>query len=443
MKTWHTGRCCVLALTTAVTLSCGFPALPALEETDASVDAAPDAPINCTANTTTCADATLVACDAAAVPTVSTCGFGCAASGDRCNDLAPSNDLGIYLDQAASASPLVLTGNAIIDTTTQTVTNGDGSTVVVRAAIVNSSPVGTLAISVRSLEAGNVTVRGARALAILVDGDVTLNGTLSLSAALGTPGPGALASPASVCTAGQGTQAPDGTGGGGGGAFGSAGGRGGTGGGGRSGGGGTPNGDATLTPLRGGCPGALAFGVQGPTAEDGRPGAGGGALQLSARGRIRVQPGAFVAANGGGAKGFTGSTNVSCVVFAGQPPACDQGSGGGSGGAILIEASALEMLGTSGLVANGGSGGCGFRLHGNDGMLSASPAQGSNCGNFSGGDGAAGVSPAGVGGSGVSYGGGGGGGAGRIRVNLPPTATFDPDLTIVSPSPAVGTVITR
>lgn len=428
--------------------ACGFdPPADVQFDADVSPDA-PDAPppdaVECSPNTSVCSGSTLVVCDSAGTKTETPCAFGCGDASDRCADLDPANDLASFLDQAADALALTLTGNAVIDTSAETVTNGDGTPIVVASSVVAAVPVPILVVAVRSADIENVTVRGTRALAIVADGDVIIRGALSVSAVRETPGAGAVPGTDGACNAGQGTQASNGTAGGGGGGFGTAGGRGGNGGSGQGGAGGVANGASTLVPLRGGCPGAYAFGTVNPNPDNGKPGAAGGAIQVSARGRVRLEAGASITANGGGAKGWTGGL-ITCQMGPGVPPACHQGSGGGAGGGILLEGASVEFAATSGLFANGGAGHCGFSGFAPDGAGTTTPAAGSVCTSLSGvgngGSGAAGASSAVNGGNGSSNGGGGGGGAGRIRVNLPAGATFDGATT--SPQPTVGAVRTR
>lgn len=428
---------CAVGLVSLV--ACTFPPLPAIVD-DAGIDAPIDGPV-CVANTTTCSDATLIVCDAEGQGTIVTCGFGCAASGDRCRDLEPSNGLVAFLDQARTAPSLTLTGNAVIDTSAGTVTDGDGSPVTIQSSFVVRSPVDLMVISTPSLDVANVTVRGSRALAIMVDGDAIVNGTLSISASQATSGPGALFNGGGPCLAFGGTQASDGTGGGGGGGYGSVGGAAGDGGAGQGGPGGAVNGTLDIIPLRGGCPGALSLGTTHPDPEDEQAGGAGGALQLSARGTIRIEPGAAITANGGGAKGWTGPF---MICTAGQL-SCGEGSGGGSGGAVLIEAARFTITSSSAVTANGGAGHCGFPGSAPDGTVSETPVPGTTCGNTigNGGNGAAGALDGGAGTSGSRWGGGGGGGVGRIRINLPAGQMFDPGPPIVSPPPSVGLVQTR
>lgn len=377
----------VLAATAA---GCKFPELPAIEP-DGSIDA--DGGVECVPNTTTCTSSTLIVCDAAGQATISECSFGCFGTGDRCADLAPSNDLGVYLDQASSAPALALTGNATIDTDSGTVTNGDGSTVLVTSAAVVRSPVAILAVSTRSMSAMNLRVTGTRALAILAHGDVELTGVLSVSAARESPGPGAPSS--APCTWGSPVATTAGAGGGGGGSYGTLGGAGGSGAGVLGGLAGSINGTADITPLRGGCGGGLPY---ANFAWDGMyraPGGGGGAIQISTRGRVVLNSGAFITANGGGAKAYVEAPIYSCQESGGALRTCHSGAGGGSGGAVLIEAAGVALSPGTGITSNGGAGHCGSHGAAPDGSVSAERALGTavaactSAGAGHGGDGAA------------------------------------------------------
>lgn len=408
--------------------------------TDAPIDAAIDAPIDaaqvCTPNAVTCTGSTLSTCNATGTAaTTSTCSFGCATA-TRCADLAPSNGLAARLDLAAGAQPLVLTGNAVIDTTNGTVTNGSGAGIAVTSAIIPGSPVEIFAISVRSLSAANVRVTGTRALAILSDGDVSITGVFAVSADGPTPGPGSISTGTATCIGGNGVDGGNDISGDGGGGFGSTGGTGGTANttaGGRA---GALAGDATLVPLRGGCRG-------GQLRNQG--GGGGGALQISARGRITVGAGAFIAANGGGGSGGL-PTGILCLL--GSP--CWVGAGGGSGGGILLEAATISVSSTGGLVANGGSGHMGTTppSTASNGLLSESaspPFVAPNCTSCGAGGGGGSLLRAAGNGGGVMSGeaAGGGGGVGRIRINLAAGSSFDPGPPIVSPAPVVAAASTR
>jgi hypothetical protein len=116
-------------------------------------------------------------------------------------------------------------------------------------------------------------------------------------------------------------------------------------------------------------------------------------------------------------------------------------SGGGSGGAILLEASVFDLQGA--ITANGRGGGQGLGADGADGRAHSMPATGgakSVDGKIasSGGDGGAGKIVDGRGGSidaNVNPG-GGGGGAGRVRIN---GADGKPDLSRALVSLALST----
>jgi len=223
-----------------------------------------------------------------------------------------------------------------------------------------------------------VRVTGERPVVFLVKGHVTIDGTLDGSAYGEEPGPGGdVMCGASVGGDAEGREGRNGNGGGGG-AFGSPGGDGGDdrGVGSEVGYGGMLRGDAELVPLLGGCRGGHAGGCVG------HPGAGGGAIQISASGSIVVR--GTVAVDG--AEGAAG-----CYLAAG-------GTGGGSGGALLFEAQTIDVLGAT-LRARGGRGGKGANgASGGEGALAAGE-------------------PGGAGGV-LGFGaGGGGGGYGRIKLD--------------------------
>ena len=157
-------------------------------------------------------------------------------------------------------------------------------------------------------------------------------------------------------------------------------------------------------------------------------GNGGGAIELVAAHGITVTGIVHVGGNGGEESG------VYQLGFANN----QQASGGGSGGAILLEAPTVDVSGT--LAANGGAGG--GNAQGSAATASATSAPGgpADASHAAGGDGSAGATVAGAQGSAVTgaASGGGGGGAGRIRIN---TATGQATLGgVVSPSPATSCV---
>lgn len=161
-----------------------------------------------------------------------------------------------------------------------------------------------------SLTLGNVALVGNRALVLLVAGSVTVTGSVRILS--GEP---VAAAPAYAPPSGGG--------------FGAAGGN------------KIPEsearGNVMLVPLLTGQTGSNGgFGVAG--------GRGGGALQISASGVIKQMAGSLVDAGGEpGLASTIGPGNIS-----------GSGPGGGSGGAILLEAPELDLSGT--IVANGASG---------------------------------------------------------------------------------------
>jgi hypothetical protein len=264
---------------------------------------------------------------------------------------------------------------------------------------------------------------GSLPLVIASWDEITIGGTLDAGSHMIGNIIGAGANPAACATgaptAGADADAGGGSGGGGGGAFQGNGGGGGT--------GDNPNpvpggtgATAVAQPsfVRGGCAGAQS-GMAGSNADPpstpttrSNPGNGGGAIQLSARVKVKVNGGGAVLAGGSGGFGSTdGSANG--------------GGGGGSGGYIGLDAPAVDIDGR--LIANGGGGG-GSELFaggpgdpGEDGRGDATAAAGgpaSSCSHAGGtGSAAAVLDGASVTGPPVDCGGGGGGGgAGYVLV---------------------------
>ena len=250
-----------------------------------------------------------------------------------------------------------------------------------------------------------LTLTGGRPVIIAVFGDATIVGTV-----LAQAGPDQPDCAASHGTPGALDNSGPGAGGAGFGGFGGDGGAalmaGGI--------GGLPHGNAALVPLTGGCSGAL--GGATPRVAGGAGGRGGGAVQLSVAGTLTVT-GRVGAPGAGGRRGISDNNGGS------------GGGGAGSGGAILLEGQRLIVQAAL-LTANGGGGGEGggtsnTGIDGLSGSLtSATPALGGNANPPTfpgfGGNGGAGITPAG---NGLNQrdpaggGGAGGGGVGRIRLN--------------------------
>jgi hypothetical protein len=383
---------------------------------------------------------TSTACKANGTPgTMTSCAYGCQADSTKadagkCKEIAPSNGLTLScLTPAPAAGGLDVLADATIDPSAGTITGSGGITIPTGSfsthAQTSGPTIGVFHLTHLTIAAGKtLTVQGGaakNAIAFVVDGDVTIDGTLDASAALATPGPGA----STTQVGGMGTGAGATKAGSGGGGFATAGGAGG-------GSTGTPAatggiagaafGMPTLIPLQGGGSGGSPAGIQA--------GAGGGAVQITACGSIHVT-GMIKATGGGGYGGTTGG-----------------GAGAGAGGGILLEAASVTVTGT--LATNGGGGGGGGGgtpttggNSGGDGTTTTTPALGGTGGGTpkagTGGAGAAGATAALDGAPSATNGGGGGGGAGRVRLNgVQFTATGTPAVTTTSGiiTPATSTV---
>lgn len=383
---------------------------------------------------------------------VCTCALGC--RGDNsCADYQPSNS-GDFPLLAGPTAPLSLPdGNYVFDSDARVITGPSGPvslTGIVSQTLDNMWVIGVASFT---LPAGaNVRGLGARAIKILSKGPVDIAGVIDVSGGCtdgavwcGGPGGGSGGhptgatnlTPATGCAIGSPGVAGAGVSesGGGGGGFGTPGGAGGAGtdipatSGGAA--GGACGSAVALVPLTGGSGGGAAGYVFAST--DGRVsgGGGGGALQISALGKISVT-GVLRAAGAGGR---------------GTPAGDDGGGGGGAGGGILLEAPTIELSGTARLVANGGGGGAGFTApnrngeRGRDDRVRA--AGGANDDGTHGGVGAIGATTGEDATAGDAHGdggAGGGGGAGSIRLN-----SFTPAIVgaLVSPAPSLGSITPR
>lgn len=390
----------------------------------------------CAVGTTSlCSGNDLVACDGqGTITSTTTCPLGCSTTnGPHCKVVQPSNNLGPALTEAANEADLELMGATTINTDAGTVTDASGVRVVNSETLTTGLPVPVFLIKVKSLTANAITVTGARALTIVSSGPVLFNRPVDISATLDNNGPGAA-----NCQGGTGAGSnSEGAPGGGGGGFGTIGGAGGTGGSPllNGGTGGPLAGNPELVPLRGGCAGGHSGGGGPSPVNSPDPGGGGGAIHIVSNTSITFADTAEIVANGGAGQAY--NANIFCVV---NTP-CGYGEGGGSGGAILLEAPMVTLPAGSGLYANGGGGSCSVTGAGQPGQRSSSAALGQVCtgANGSGGNGSTGAIAATPGGnkSGLdSIGGGGGGGAGRIRINII-GSSFSPAGTI-SPPPSLG-----
>jgi hypothetical protein len=229
-----------------------------------------------------------------------------------------------------------------------------------------------------------VSVGGNRPLILVALETITIEGSIDVTS-------GAVGAPVENTTKdgtgpGGGIGLSDGTGGaGGGGSFCGKGGMGGI----ATAAGGASYGTADIIPLQGGSNGGGYLAARG-----------GGAIQLVAGREIVLGANGYISARGDGAV-----------------------SGGGSGGAILLEAPVVRIQGA--IAANGGGGGAPGGESGTPGTRTSTPATGGrNTENINGGDGSAGTQVNGTNGvlnpnppNDGTGSGSGGGGAGWIRIN--------------------------
>lgn len=312
-----------------------------------------------------------------------------------------------------AAAPATVALNSTIDTTAGTVTVGTTVQPLPASALVaqpGGPQVRVVSVDGFRVPPGiTVNVVGQYGLVVVVRGDVEIDGAVIASADHTTGAAGSRSAAACGPSAGASgmtsasgaSNTTSGSGGGGHGGSGAAGGTatgilgntipGGV--------GGVADSNLALQPLRGGCPGGVRSG--------GVPAAGGGAIQISASGRIDIS-GAIAAAGGG------------AVALDTSVPA----PAGGAGGGILLEAGAIAMTGNATVTANGGAGADGGGTtpdcSGENGHpRNAIPAAGGSCNgstDITGGAGGAGTTPAHGGDSGAR-GTGGGGGVGRIAIH--------------------------
>ena len=355
-----------LAASLLLVAACKFP-YPADVADD---DAEPDARVACEASTIVCDDARgeYVACSASGtVDVLMRCPLGCAPDEEKCLDIDPHNGLAMYLDMVPDPPDLILDRPAIIDTDTGAILNGAVGVTVPTFL----HPYGDGG-SIRVFVVGRLSVLASLDVpagdsswsqAIRAAAEVNIMGPISIDADRDKPGPGGAGAQGHPgpqgglgCEGGEvhGSSTAEPGGGGAGGA--TPGGKGAATGQGDE----TPGGLARVStePLYGGCSGgSSAFSS---------PGAGGGALQISSRVRIRIADQGQIDASGGGA-------------LAG--PIRSAGAGVGAGGVILLEAPQVLLEGPNVVLSTKGGGGAGGGEatragDGADGGTDATPALG-------------------------------------------------------------------
>lgn len=258
---------------------------------------------------------------------------------------------------------------------------------------------------------------GTRALALVSDLDLDVQGTIDVSANNAADGPGGGGARTSGVAVNTGR-------GGGGAGFRTAGG---------DGGGAQSSGGAAVDPAP---YDVLVGGYRAPSDSNGGGAAGGALALISCSGTVQVA-GILDAAGGGGLGGGTdgGETRGS-------------GSGGGSGGMLLLQGIRVRIATSGGLFANGGAGGggangvSGQQIFGDPGgggsrspMMGATGGAGRSGGGAGGAGGFSGVSPRA--GESVLSGGGGGGSVGFIVLSTP--AGNSPEVQSANLSPAALT----
>ncbi len=377
------------------------------------------------------------------------CAFGCASDGASCADLLPSNGLSVALERAAQQQVLSVPGGATMHFDTDegrfeceptfACDIEDSAFVVVEQS--DGVDIAAFVFASLTIESGAVvTASGERALALVADSDIRIDGTLDLrpfEVGVSAPSRGVGSRPAEPATNGEFVDDGEQTTGSGGG--GGPGGPGAQGGAARASGGTSVPGSAAgssvdvpdLTPLVGGRAGGL---TEGGACND-LAGGGGGAVQIVSRTDIIIGEDGVINAGGGGARGtFCSGSQV---------------GGGGGGGAILLEAAVVRLHGVT--AANGGGGGsrhAGRSSPGESGRADTVAAQGAPGDDGPpGGNGAARTSAPTEGGSADTEnlsGGGGGGGIGAIRVHTAHAAGLRIGTAhLSSPSISEGAASTR
>jgi hypothetical protein len=377
----------------------------------------------CDSKITTCEAGQLRQCSPDGMLSISTCALGCAAEGERCLEVNPSNDLASFLDMAVEGPDLVIPDSATINANTGVI-EVDDTVIEAPSAVVEgpSAGVDIRVFWVRSLRIGTVSTLGVPAVAFVASGDVVIEGQLSVGSGAGHP--------AGSGDRGQ-CEGDDDCAGSGGGGFGSVGGRGGSSASNTGAEGGAISGNAELEPLRGGSHGGSGGDVCSPLRCDPCLGRAGGAIQIVSRTKISVVEGAIDA--GGHGSGPD-------LPLDGNDLAC----GGGSGGGVLLEAPAIDVGFGSAIAANGGGGAGGCTAQGEDSRISDDRAPGGTCAEFGDGGAGAAASLAALNGANNSVAAGaGGGGAGRIRINTTAGGLMVDGGAVVSPAPSIGLIRTR
>lgn len=389
----HAARGVALAACAAAVAGCfDFGSLKPKGDAGTGTDDAGDGEVTetCAEKTYACdGDELVTTCvDGSQTPTREKCAIDCNAAATVCEAIVPSFINESHHDWAVLGEyELVVSGTATLSTETGTVTE-DGKDIDLEFKIEDQDDgapkLAVFRLGRLEVKAGaTLRIVGKHAVALVVRGNATIDGTIDVSADEVTGGPGGASGDSPddqlaldprnglVGTAqGDGSQATYAYAGGGGGGNGTAGASGGdakarkdqvvgadyvregTGGagGGVFGGGADP--DAAL--VGGGAGGASNCGVSTSV----RGGGGGGALAVSVSGILSFGTEGHILASGAGgrARGYYPPLGTQPCASGESSP----GSGGGAGGTVWLETNAFEITGTaSGVFANGGGGGGG------------------------------------------------------------------------------------
>jgi hypothetical protein len=342
----------------------------------------------CVPDTASCGTNAVDHCGPDGMPAApETCIAGCTdAPAAHCTYLQPNYAaLADVCDALAMMPTLDITTNQTLDTGSMLVCTGGVLTQT------SGPPICVLRYGAITVQAGRtLTFTGPRAVALVADTAITVDGTIDVSANGATNGPGG----GTITSGGRSNTSV----GGGGAGFRHAGGAGGSD---TANGGGATGGAASTNPAD------LVSFIGGPRPQipitlDAAPGGGGGALTLIAcRGTVNVSAmGLIDAGGGGGTGGFD--------QIAGTQIAVTSAAGGGAGGNVVLQG--LRVTVTGQVYANGGAGGGGTSSNdpavgaaGEDGRRSTTPALG-----------------------GAPSGSGGGGGNGGVGATVPAVGLMPP-----------------
>lgn len=311
----------------------------------------------------------------------------------------------IYPDYTLTAAAVVIGADTLVDTTAGTISI-DKATPVPLTAMVHSGAVSVWSVGSLTVNDGfALEVVGSRPLVIVSASTVLIDGRIDVYGDRKRPGPGGAAPSSGSGKGGNGTKPANDTGSGGGGAGHATAGTTGATQGGAAGGfaGAITNTDGALFIGGGGGGNGGGFGAAACTDPTrGKGGFGGGALQISAVGKITISGTGYIDAGGGAGLGGCKNNPPDDVVTG--------GGGGGAGGLVFLESVAgIDLQIGSEIAAGGGGGG--------EGGSTSDPGK----------DGESGLAhPAVVanGGTGSGGGAGGNGGYGVLGAAAAPSAAF-------------------